>query len=100
MRVRHYTRVSGMEAILREQVIRARDQNKVFVENANRKPLSPNDAKQKWILDPGKGGAYVEFDAEEAEVTDQPNPLSKQRELYLRGDVWLAGRNVAGRRNR
>ena len=89
-----------MEAILREQVIRARDQNKVFVENASRKPLSPNDAKQKWLLDPGKGGAYVEFDAEDVEVMDQPNPLSGQRESYFRGDVWLAGRNVTGRRNR
>ena len=89
-----------MEKILQEQVIRARDQNKVFVERANRPPRSSVDVIRIWKVRYGKGAAYVEFDAEDAEVLQQYNAGIKRHELYMTGDVTLAGRNLLRRRNR
>ena len=62
IRTRHYTRSSRAERILDEQILRAGVQNKVFVENARRKLLSPRDAEERYKLAPGKGNAVIEFD--------------------------------------
>lgn len=93
MRVRHYTRVSSMRRIIHEQMIRARDQNRVFVESANRRRLSPTDARNRYGLGTGKANAYIEFDADQSEVASRWNALLKVEELYLVGDVHLAARN-------
>ena len=85
---------------MRDQLIRAHDQNSVFVERANRQPRSPQEVEEVWRVRPGRGKAFVEFDAEDAEVRQQYNNLIKGYELYLIGDVALAGRNAQGRRNR
>jgi len=50
IRLRHYTRTSSKERILAEGRIIARDQNKVFVERADRPPLSARQAEAKYLL--------------------------------------------------
>ncbi|HEV3261916.1 MAG TPA: HYD1 signature containing ADP-ribosyltransferase family protein [Gemmataceae bacterium] len=100
IRLRHYTRVSSKERILAEGQLLARDQNKVFVERADHKPLSTREAEARYLLKRGKGNAYVEFDARVDEVSEQTNRLTGEIELFLPGDVDLAGRNPQGFDNR
>lgn len=99
VRLRHYTRVPSMRRIIEDGVIRARDQNKVFVERAGSAPLAPREAEDRYGLGPGKGNAYVEFDAEPAELGDQYNTRTRRRELFLTGDVDLTDRLPDGRLN-
>ena len=73
VRVRHYTRVSAMRKILAESIVRARNQNKVFVERADARPQSPKDVEEHYQIDEGKGNAYIEFDASADELTLQYN---------------------------
>ena len=44
VRLRHYTRKGSKNRILQEARLLAKDQNKVFVEPASHKPLSPRAA--------------------------------------------------------
>jgi hypothetical protein len=99
VRLRHYTRLSSKDRILSEGHIIAGDQNKVFVEKADRKPLGPREAEEKYLLKPGKGNAFVEFDALPEEVRAQMNRLTGNTELYLRGDVDLVERHPQGFEN-
>jgi hypothetical protein len=100
IRLRHYTRLSSKDHILVEGRIVSRDQNKVFVERADRKPLSPREAEVKYLIKPGKGNAYVEFDARAEEVHHQLNPRTGEKEFFLYGDVDLLDRNPQGFNNR
>ena len=94
MRVRHYTRVSSMRRIVAEQRIRARDQNKVFVELADRRRLAPNDAEDRYGLDHGKGNACVEFDVEPEVLLSQYNSRMQLNEYFVIGDIELVTRNA------
>ena len=96
IRLRHYTRTSGKERILTEGQIIARDQNKVFVERADRSPLSARQAEAQYLLKRGKGNAYIEFDALPDEVYEQMNHLTGATEFFLRGNVDLSTRNPQG----
>jgi len=100
IRLRHYTRKSSKERILTEGRLLARDQNKVFVEQAAREPLSSHEAEAKYLLKRGKGNAYVEFDAQQEEVHEQANRLTGETEFFLYGTVDLSGRNPQGFDNR
>jgi hypothetical protein len=96
VRLRHYTRISSKDRILAEGRMLAKDQNKVFVERAERKPLSPREAEAKYLLKRGKGNACVEFDGLPEELHQQVNGLTGERELFLQGDVDLSQRNPEG----
>lgn len=96
VRVRHYTKKSRKEKILEEGVIVARDQNKVFVEEADTDPLSPRDVESSYRLGRGKGNAYVEFDVEDGELEQQKNAITGKIEYFLRGDVSLIDRDAEG----
>ena len=96
IRLRHYTRTSSKERILAEGRIIARDQNKVFVERADRPPLSARQAEAKYLLKRGRGNAYIEFDALPDEVYEQTNHLTGDAEFFLRGNVDLSTRNPQG----
>jgi hypothetical protein len=96
VRLRHYTRISSKDRILTEGRILAKDQNKVFVERAERKALSPRQAEAKYLLKRGKGNAWVEFDALAEELREQTNGVTGERELFLQGDVELSERNPEG----
>jgi len=100
IRLRHYTRPSSKDKILAAIRLVAQDQNKVFVERADRKPLGPREVEETYLLKRGKGNAYVEFDAEEEEVHQQTNRLTGEVESYLTGDVDLSTRNPQGFDNR
>src|SRR5438128_2158711 len=100
IRLRHYTRASSKERILDEQRLLARDQNKVFVEQADRRTLPPRDAEATYLLKRGKGNSFVEFDAYQNEVFAQVNRLTGETEYFLRGNIELAGRNALGFDNR
>ena len=100
IRVRHYTRASSKDSILEEMEIFSKDQNKVFVEKANRGPLSPREAEAAYLLKRGKGNAYVEFDIQPAELESQTNRLTGDEEMFLRGDVDLSKRRPEGHDNR
>lgn len=100
IRLRHYTRVSSLRRMLAEGRIIARDQNKVFVERADRKPLSRREAENRYLMDRGKGYAYIEFDALWDEVGTQGNPRFADAEWYIRGDVDLSDRRPEGFINR
>ena len=79
-----------------ERQIIARDQHKVFVERADRSPLSARQVEMKYLLKRGKGNAYIEFDALPTEIYEQANSLTRAIELFLRGDVDLSTRNPQG----
>jgi hypothetical protein len=83
-----------MRKILADGVIRARDQNRVFVEKANARRLSPADAMRKYGLLKGKANAYVEFDVEEGELELRPNAATKNTEYVIHGDVDLSNRDA------
>jgi len=95
-RLRHYTRKNSKERILSDGQLLARDQNKIFVEPAEREPLSPRDAEARYLLKRGKGNAYVEFDTHPEEIREQINRLTGATELFLSGNVDLSGRNPQG----
>src|SRR5690242_7753479 len=97
VRVRHYTRVSSMRKILAENIIRARDQNRVFVERADVRPQSPKDVEEHYLIDEGKGNAYVEFDASTDELTVRYNSKTRNTEMFLIGNVNLNDRNAIGK---
>jgi hypothetical protein len=96
IRLRHYTRTSSKERILLEQSIIARDQHKVFVERADRPPLSRRQAETKYLLKRGKGNAFIEFNALLEEICEQTNPLTGTIELFLQGNVDLSVRDPQG----
>jgi len=100
IRLRHYTRTSSKDRILSEGRLVARDQNKVFVERADRSPFSPRQAETAYLLKRGKGNAYIEFDASPEEVHEQTNPLTGTIELFLLGVVDLSTRHPQGFDNR
>jgi len=99
IRLRHYTRTSSKERILIEQRIFARDQHKVFVERAERPPLSRRQAEATYLLKRGKGNAYIEFNALLEEISEQTNTLTGAIELFFQGDIDLAGRDPQGFNN-
>jgi hypothetical protein len=79
-----------------ERRIIARDQHKVFVERADRPPLSRRQAEAKYLLKRGKGNAYLEFNALLEEICEQTNPLTGAFELFLQGDIDLSARDPQG----
>lgn len=60
-KVRHYTNRKGSNDIENDRV-RAQDNNRVYVEPANKKPLNQAKAETKYQLKPGRGRDFIEFD--------------------------------------
>jgi hypothetical protein len=89
-----------MRKIMTEQRIIAHDQNCVFVDRASARVLPPRIAEEHFGLEPGRGNAYIEFDADDSEIQAQYNLRMRFVELYLVGDVRLHTRNPVGIVNR
>ena len=98
IRVRHYTNRKGSNAIEEEGVIRARDNNRVYVEPANKKPLSQVEVENKYQIKPGRGRDYVETDVPASSVEWVPNPRYGTPELTVKGDVPLKNPKIDRRR--
>ena len=101
-RIRHYTNKQGIEGIKRDGEIKARDQNKVFAERADGKPLSPRDAEAKYQIGRGRGNHMVETDVSPDRVTPVFNKRTREVELQIDGNVKLSNpsfyRNDGSRR--
>ncbi|MBK9576639.1 MAG: hypothetical protein IPO40_06170 [Fibrobacteres bacterium] len=97
-RVRHYTNRKGLNGIKEDVVIRARDNNRVYLEPASKKPLSPLDAQEKFQLRPGKGRDYIETDVPNSSIEWVKNPRYGADELTVRGDLPLLNPDFYPRR--
>jgi RHS repeat-associated protein len=97
-RVRHYTNRKGSKGIEADGVIRARDNNRVYVEPASQKPLSPRDAEAKYQIKEGRGRDYIELDVPNSQLEWVKNPRYGTPELTIRGDVTLQNATVVRRK--
>jgi HYD1 signature containing ADP-ribosyltransferase len=84
-RVRHYTNRKGSDGIEADGVIRARDNSRVYVERADRKPLSQVKAEKKYQLARGRGRDYVETDVPNSSLEMVKNPRYGTPELTVKG---------------
>ncbi|MFC0074590.1 HYD1 signature containing ADP-ribosyltransferase family protein [Samsonia erythrinae] len=88
-RVRHYTNRKGSKAIEESGVIKAHDNNRVYVEPAKNKPLSPLEAENKYQIGRGRGRDYIETDVPTESLEWVRNPRYHIDELTVKGDVKL-----------
>ncbi|MDV5354858.1 RHS repeat-associated core domain-containing protein [Enterobacter asburiae] len=58
-RVRHYANRKGSNAISESGVIKAHDNGRVYLERANKKPLSQIEVEDKYQIKPGRGRDYI-----------------------------------------
>ncbi|MFP1787785.1 RHS repeat-associated core domain-containing protein, partial [Lonsdalea quercina] len=88
-RVRHYTNRKGSNAIEESGVIKAHDNNRVYVEPAKNKPLSSLEAEKKYQIGRGRGRDYIETDVPTDSLEWVRNPRYHTDELTIKGDVKL-----------
>ncbi|WP_426135260.1 RHS repeat-associated core domain-containing protein, partial [Pseudomonas sp. PWP3-1b2] len=89
VRVRHYTSRAGSKGIEKEGVILAQDNNRVYLEPAKSKVLSPAEARDKYQIDKSKGRDYIEMDVPESRLELVKNPRYNTMELTVRGNLKL-----------
>ncbi|CAI0893039.1 RHS repeat-associated core domain-containing protein [Serratia entomophila] len=97
-RVRHYTNRKGSNAIEESGVIKAQDNGRVYVEPANKKPMSQVQAENKYQIKPGRGRDYVETDVPNSQLEWITNPRYHTQELTVKGDVVLRNPTVTKRK--
>ncbi|QZL07102.1 RHS domain-containing protein [Streptomyces sp. BHT-5-2] len=95
VRMRHYTNSRGKQGILDSGVIRASDQNKVFMVPAKGKLMSPRDAEAKLGIGRGRGNNVVEFDAPADRVSSRYNSKFGFTEWVADGDLEVTNIRVA-----
>nr|WP_277422033.1 RHS repeat-associated core domain-containing protein [Citrobacter portucalensis] len=89
-RVRHYTNRKGSNAISESGVIKAHDNGRVYLEPANKKPLSQIDVEAKYQIGRGKGRDYVETDVPNEQLEWITNPRYHVDELTVKDDIILS----------
>jgi len=89
VRVRHYTNRKGLEGIKESGVIKARDNNRVYLEPAASKPLSPKRAVEQYGIKDGRGRDYVETDVPAERLEWIKNPSYHRKELTVFGDLKI-----------
>ncbi len=87
IRVRHYTNRKDSNIIEKTQKIIAADNNRIYVELANRKPLSQVEAEDKCQIKRGNRRDYVEFDVQKNKTECIKNPRYHNEKLTIKGDV-------------
>ncbi|VWC18269.1 sugar-binding protein [Burkholderia diffusa] len=97
-RVRHYTNRKGSNAICECGVIRALDNNRVYVEPASKGALSQIEAESKYQIKRGRGRDYVETDVLDSRLEWVKNPRYGSPELTVKGDVELMNADIVRRR--
>jgi RHS repeat-associated protein len=97
-RVRHYTNRKGSNAIEQDGIIRARDNNRVYLELASKKPLNQIDAETKFQINPGRGRDYIETDVDNSRLEMIKNPRYGTEELTVKGDLPLENATITRRR--
>ncbi|WP_305118808.1 RHS repeat-associated core domain-containing protein, partial [Pseudomonas sp. 25 E 4] len=89
VRVRHYTSRAGSKGIEKTGVILAQDNNRVYLEPAKSKVLSPRDAQEKYQIDKSKGRDYIETDVHKSQLELVKNPRYSTMELTIKGNLTL-----------
>ncbi|MGY2042454.1 RHS repeat-associated core domain-containing protein, partial [Pseudomonas pergaminensis] len=89
VRVRHYTSRAGSKGIERTGVILAQDNNRVYLEPAKSKVLSPRDAQEKYQINKSKGRDYIETDVHQSQLELVKNPRYSTMELTIKGNLTL-----------
>ncbi|PTC29101.1 type IV secretion protein Rhs [Pseudomonas aylmerensis] len=89
VRVRHYTSRAGSKGIEKTGVILAQDNNRVYLEPAKSKVLSPRDAQEKYQIDKSKGRDYIETDVPESQLELVKNPRYSTMELTVKSNLTL-----------
>ncbi|MGW3651198.1 polymorphic toxin-type HINT domain-containing protein [Streptomyces sp. NPDC000878] len=87
IRMRHYTNAAGKRGIMESKVIRASDQNKVFLLPAKGKPYSPRDAEDTLGIRKGRGNVVLEFDVPVSRVRARHNSRMNITEWVADGDL-------------
>lgn len=90
VRVRHYTSRTGSKGIEKDGVIVAQDNNRVYLEPAKNKALSPIAAQDKYQINKSKGRDYIEMDVPESTLEWIKNPRYNTMELTIKGSVTLS----------
>ena len=88
-RVRHYTNSKGLKGIKDDGKIIARDNNRVYLEPANKPALAPGKAEELYQLKKGRGKNYIEFDVDTNSLEWVENPRYHRDELTVKGDVKI-----------
>ncbi|MEU6220932.1 polymorphic toxin-type HINT domain-containing protein [Streptomyces sp. NPDC047022] len=96
IRMRHYTNSKGASGISESGVIKASDQNKVFLMPAKGKPMSPRDAESTLGIGRGRGNKVLEFDVPADRVASRYNAKYGFTEWVAEGDLEVS--NVTVRR--
>lgn len=98
IRVRHYTNRKGAVGIEESGTILAKDNNRVYVEPASKKPLSQLDAEKKYQIKPGRGRDYIETDVAISRLEWVKNPRYGTPELTVKGDLPLQNPEIIKRK--
>ncbi len=94
VRMRHYTNSKGKAGILESGVLKASDQNKVFMVQAKGRLMSPVDAARKLGIGRGRGRHVVDFDAPESRVYSRYNSTMNITEWVADGDLAVSNIKV------
>ncbi|WP_370387697.1 RHS repeat-associated core domain-containing protein [Snodgrassella alvi] len=97
-RVRHYTNRKGSNGIKQDGIIKAKDNGRVYVEMANKKPLNQLKAEEKYGIKQGHGRDYIETDVPTEKLEWIKNPAYHTKELTIKGDVVLNNAKVYQRK--
>jgi hypothetical protein len=79
-------------------VIRAKDNNRVYLEPASKKPLSKVEVQKKYQIKENKGRDYIETDVENSRLEWVENPRYHKKELTVKGDLELKNHTVVQRK--
>ena len=97
-RVRHYTNRKGSNAIEESGVIKAHDNNRVYVEPVKNKPLRSVEAESKYQIGRGRGRDYIETDVPMDTLEWVRNPRYHVDELTVKGDIYLDNYKIIRRK--
>lgn len=90
VRMRHYTNSAGKRGITETGLIRASDQNLVFMVRAKGKPMSPRDAEATLGISKGRGRHVLDFDVPASKVTSRYNSTMGITEWVHQGDMQIS----------
>lgn len=97
-RVRHYTNRNGLVGIENDGKILALDNNRIYLEPASSKPLSPKEAEIKHQIKKDRGRDHVETDVLDSQLEWIPNPRYGTPELTAKGDLPVENATFTKRR--
>ena len=80
-------------------MISAKDNNRVYLELANKKALDQRAAEEKYQIGRGRGRDYIEFDVPAHLLEHIKNPRYSSIELTIKGRAELKTQHSQGENN-